>query len=189
MTMTTTATSNFGDVIPVQRHSFWRDDDRCAINVRQERMNTRHQNRLRSDGESRTWGASSLPRSRRGVMARRAVGRSRSLPCTSTVPGLTTSPSLRSAVHAGAVRRGRFSTTSTTSWGIGRCPSCRGWSPRRVAGCGRIRNTAGAARGAGRVGGSVAQFTALSLVVCRPVTKDTVKSSQPEEQSPKMSLN
>ena len=45
------------------------------------------------------------------------------------------------------------------------------------------------ARGAGTVGGSVAQFTALSLVVCRPVTKDTVKSSQPEEQSPKMSLN
>jgi len=80
MTMMTT-TSNFGDAIPLQRHSFWRDchaktpvhdEGRCAIDDGQERMNTGHQNRLQSDGESQTWGSSSLPRSRRDTMAQRA---------------------------------------------------------------------------------------------------------------------
>ena len=56
--------------------------------------------------------------------------------------------------------------------------------PRRVAGRGQIPYAVGAAdleQSAGQARNS------LSLVVCRRVTKDTVKSSQPEEQSPKMS--
>ena len=140
---TMTTTSNFGDAIPVQRHSFWRDchattpvrdEGRCAIDVGQERMDTRHQKR--SGDESQTRGSSLQPRSRRGMMVQRARS-SRSSPRTSTAPG-STSPSLGSAVHAGAVRSGRSSTTSTTSWSVGRCPSCRGWSPQKVAGRGRI---------------------------------------------------
>ena len=40
-------------------------------------------------------------------------------------------------------------------------------------------------RRARTVGESIAQLTTLTLVVCRPVSKDTVKSSPPEEQSPR----
>ena len=196
---TMTTTSNFGDAIPVQRHSFWRDchattpvrdEGRCAIDVGQKRMDTRHQKR--SGDESQTRGSSLLPRSRRGMMVQRAR--------CSYAPVLSTFE-----VVAAYVYRAGFDVAVA-----GVC--CSRWSGakraffhdfddilerrsmsfvlRLVAAEGRWSRADSVRcrhRGAGTVGGSVAQFTALTLVVCRPVTKDTVKSSQPEKQSPKMS--
>jgi len=116
MMTTMTTTSNFGDAIPVLRHSFWRDchantpvrdEGRYAIDVGEERMNLRR-HRLLSGGESQIRGSSSMPWSRRGMMAQRSVvyrrpssRRSRSSPRVFTTPS-STSPSLEPVVRAGA---------------------------------------------------------------------------------------
>ena len=167
-----------------------RDEGRCAIDVGQERTDTRH--RKRSGDESQTRGSSLQPRSRRGMMVQRA--RSSYAPVFSAFE-----------VVAAYVYRAGFDVAVA-----GVC--CSRWSgakraffhdfddilerrsmsfvPRLVAAEGRWSRADSVRcrhRGPGTVGGSVAQFTALTLVVCRPVTKDTVKSSQPEKQSPKMS--